>query len=59
MKKVLLDENLPIGLRDHLAEFEVVTVHYQGWSGIQNGELIERIDGPYAVLLRNAKEEDF
>ena len=51
MKKVILDENLPISLRHHLAEFEVVTVQYQGWSGIQNGELIALIDGKFDVFL--------
>lgn len=51
MKKVILDENLPIPLRHHLAEFDVVTVQYQGWSGIQNGELIALIDGNFDVLL--------
>ena len=51
MKKVILDENLPVGLRHHLTEFEVVTVQYQGWSGIQNGELIQLIDGKFDVFL--------
>jgi len=51
VKKVILDENLPVPLRHHLAEFEVVTVQYQGWSGIQNGELIALIDGRFDVLL--------
>lgn len=51
VKKVILDENLPVPLRHHLAEFEVVTVQYQGWSGIQNGELVALIDGRFDVLL--------
>lgn len=38
-------------MRHHLTEFDVVTVQYQGWSGIQNGELISRIDGKFDVLL--------
>ncbi len=51
MKKVILDENLPQPLRHHLAEFDVVTVQYQGWTGIQNGELISLIDGRFDVFL--------
>ena len=51
MKKVLLDENLPQLLRHHLTNFDVVTVQYQGWAGIQNGELISLIDGKFDVLL--------
>ena len=39
--KVLLDENLPHGLRNHLPGHEVFTVHYQGWSGLKNGELVQ------------------
>ena len=51
MKKVILDENLPISLRLHLTDFDVVTVQYQGWSGIQNGDLIALIDGHFDVFL--------
>ena len=29
----------------------MVTVHYQGWSGIQIGELIALIDGKFDVFL--------
>lgn len=51
MKKVILDENLPIRLRHLLSEFDVVTVQYQGWSGVKNGELIRLIDGHFEVLI--------
>ena len=51
MKKVILDENLPQLLRHHLTDFDVVTVQYQGWAGIQNGELIALIDGKFDVFL--------
>ncbi|MBK1834114.1 hypothetical protein [Roseibacillus ishigakijimensis] len=51
MKTVILDENLPQKLRHWLSEFEVVTVYYQGWSGVQNGELIALIDGKFDVFL--------
>jgi len=51
VKTVILDENLPQPLRHHLKEFDVVTVQYKGWSGIQNGELIALIDGKFDVFL--------
>ncbi len=51
MKKVILDENLPQLLRHHLTDFNVVTVQYQGWAGIQNGELISLIDGNFDVFI--------
>jgi hypothetical protein len=51
VKTVILDENLPQPLRHHLTQFDVVTVQYQGWSGIQNGELISLIDGKFDVFL--------
>jgi hypothetical protein len=51
VKTVILDENLPHSLRRHLEEFAVVTVQYQGWSGIQNGDLIALIDGRFDVFV--------
>jgi hypothetical protein len=39
--KVLLDEMLPIGVRDLLPEHEVVTASYAGLSGISNGAMID------------------
>lgn len=48
---VILDENLPVDLRHLLTEFSVVTVLYQGWSGVQNGELIKLIDGQFDVFM--------
>lgn len=55
MKKVILDENVPIGLRHFLTDFEVVTVDYLGWNGTRNGTLIQRIEGVYDVLLTGDK----
>jgi len=51
VKKVILDENLPQPLRHLLSPHDVVTVHYMGWSGIQNGELIELIDSDFDVFI--------
>lgn len=55
MKKVILDENLPNDLRLYLGEFEVVTVQFQGWSGIQNGELIKLVDAQFHVFVTGDK----
>lgn len=50
--KILLDENLPHGLRPLLTEHDVETVAYRGWSGIENGELLKRAaDAGFDVLL--------
>lgn len=40
--KLLLDENLPHRLRQEIVGHEVVTVAYLGWSGIDNGKLLEQ-----------------
>ncbi len=38
--RVLLDENIPHGLRGLLAEHEVFTVAYLNWAGMKNGQLL-------------------
>lgn len=50
--KLLLDENLPHDLRHFLAIHEAFTVTYMGWSGLRNGQLLERAarDGFDAVV---------
>jgi hypothetical protein len=40
--KVLLDENLPHGLRSELSDHEVFTVRFLGWSGTKNGMLLAK-----------------
>ncbi len=49
--KIILDENLPKYLKRVLTRYQVTTVQEEGWSGISNGELIERIDLAFDVLL--------
>lgn len=40
--KVLLDENLPIKLKNSITStHEVYTVHEMNWSGTKNGELLD------------------
>lgn len=40
--KVLLDEMLPIGVRELLPSHDVSTAAYAGLAGLPNGELIDR-----------------
>jgi hypothetical protein len=41
MKKVLLDENLPVKLKYRLLDVcEIYTVNDKGWNALENGELI-------------------
>ena len=50
--KVLLDENLDHALRKLLGHHEVVTVTFMGWTGLQNGELLQAAeDSGMDVLL--------
>ena len=38
--KVLLDENVAHRLRKNLGAHEVLTVSFNGWAGLKNGELL-------------------
>ena len=50
--KVLLDEMLPIGVRQFLPQHDVVTAAFAGLAGISNGEMIRRaIDGGFDVIV--------
>lgn len=40
--RLLLDESLPRDLGDSFVGHDVSTAQQQGWSGIQNGELLSR-----------------
>ena len=41
--KILLDENLDARLIQHLTSFEVSSVAEQGWSGLKNGILLQKM----------------
>lgn len=46
MKKVLLDENLPLKLNYRLQDVcEIYTVYDKGWNALENGELINAMQG--------------
>lgn len=50
--KVLLDENVPIPLRQHLAEHECFSVTYMGWDSLQNGDLLRTAaDAGFEAML--------
>ena len=40
MRRVLLDEGVPVGVRQHLQGVTVDTAAEAGWAGLANGELI-------------------
>jgi hypothetical protein len=49
--RILLDECLPHELVDELVGHEIRTVQEQGWSGVENGELLRRATGSFAAFL--------
>ena len=50
--RVLLDENLDWRLRRGFdPAFEVVTVSYRGWGGLQDGELLRRAATEFDVFV--------
>lgn len=51
MKRVLFDENMPRLLRGDLPEYEVRTVQEEGWSSLQNGELLRRAANHFDVIV--------
>jgi len=38
--KILLDECLPVRLKNYFSDFEVATVAEMGWTGLKNGKLL-------------------
>ncbi len=52
--RLLLDENLPHQLRLELPGYEVITAAYMGWSGVENGELLQRAaDAGFDAVVTN------
>ena len=49
--RVLLDESLPRTLVAHLTGLTVETVYDRGWSGLRNGELLQRASESCDVFL--------
>lgn len=51
MRRVLLDENLPVQLRLWLTGVKAVTVEHMGWKGLRNGKLLRAATGRFDVLV--------
>jgi hypothetical protein len=49
--RVILDECLPRRLGQELSGHLVSTVSQEGWAGISNGELLERIRGRFDAFI--------
>ena len=55
MKIILLDENLPVPLKNDFSDnFEVITVYDKGWQSKQNGELLQAIEDEGVDFLMTA-----
>jgi hypothetical protein len=42
MAQVLLDQNVPVGVRRILGAHDVHTAYQMGWAGLLNGDLLDR-----------------
>jgi predicted nuclease of predicted toxin-antitoxin system len=50
--RVLLDQNVPVGVRRFLSDHEVQTAYQMGWANLTNGELLSAAErAGYAVLV--------
>jgi hypothetical protein len=54
MLRILLDENVPIGLKGLLAAFAVRTAEEMGWAGVANGRLLDAAEASGFQLLVTA-----
>jgi PIN like domain len=49
--RILLDESLPRELKAELSSHEVHTVREAGWSGLKNGDLLQRAAGKFGAFV--------
>jgi predicted nuclease of predicted toxin-antitoxin system len=49
--RILLDESLPRRLRGVFTDHDVVTVVEAGWSGVKNGELLQRASTRFDLFV--------
>ena len=49
--RILLDESLPIELRDELTAHAASSVQEMGWSALKNGELLRRATAQFDVFV--------
>ena len=58
--KLLLDEDLPVDFRHHIAGHQVFTVDYMGWKGTRNGRLLAlAAAGGFDALVTGDKNIEF
>jgi hypothetical protein len=48
---IILDENVPDGVRRMLRPRSVMTVHEAGYDGMKNGQLLAVLDGVFDILI--------
>ena len=51
MSRILLDQNVPVGIRQLLRQHEVRTAYQMGWADLSNGELLAAMDASGFELL--------
>jgi hypothetical protein len=49
--RIIFDENVPWPLRQFFAGHEVSSVQIEGWAGVENGAIIELVEGRFDVLV--------
>jgi hypothetical protein len=49
--KIIFDENVPLPLRNFFSGHVVSTVQGQGWAGVENGAIIDRVEQAFDVLI--------
>jgi hypothetical protein len=49
--RVILDESVPIQTGQFLKEHNVTTVQGEGWAGVENGDLLNLVDGTFDVMV--------
>jgi len=60
MRLILLDEGVPVGVRQHLEGFKVDVVAEVGWAGFVNGDLIAAAEkASYEVLVTTDQNMQF
>ena len=49
--KIVFDENVPWPLRKSLPDHDVTSVQREGFGGMENGELLNQLDGRFDVFI--------
>ena len=53
--RIILDENLPYGLRRMLAPRQATSVQLAGFAGMKNGPLLAQLEGAFDIFLTGDK----